>query len=221
MEDSFVFVMVENGSSSDVLLPEKNYMIINNDAYPLGCFPIRLPVGPSKIYIYSPALGSIKHLETVLTNDAMLQICLTINNSRNVVDAHISSYKLEDLDPRILVFCKEKSAESKALFEKWREAYGFMPSTTPVSPGRSAPSAPSAPSTSYEERKGGKFIGWGIALMILFSIGVIGCLTGEIEYDATPITDSFELTNLHVYIGGAAIGLILFIVGLIRRYKRS
>lgn len=203
-------VIVKGETIEDGLLPSRNYLLINNQKYPLGhCFTLLLPLGQCQLEVCTPPSNTNHRASLVVKENYLYVLTLTVDASRDIVGAEVGYESITEDPWGLYANDYKKAFENLDKIKQWRNSLAPKPS------------APSAPSTSYEERKGGKFIGWGIALMILFSIGVIGCLTGEIEYDATPITDSFELTNLHVYLGVAVIGLILFIVGLIRRNSRD
>ena len=72
-------------------------------------------------------------------------------------------------------------------------------------------------SCTAPKRKGGKLIGWGLVIALLFAAGIIGCHTGGIEIEYIELTNDFQLPNLAIYYGGAVLGLLMFIGGLFRR----
>lgn len=211
---SLMGLRVEGETINSGFLPAGNYMMINGEAYPLGTFPLKVQEGPCQIDIYSPAREALLRLDYVFKADEMLQLDIQINRSRNVVEAKFSALAYKDIPPERMDDIKDflKIADdTKPEIDSWKR------SNKPVPPKP----APAPPSSSEYKPGGGKAIGWGLVIMLIGILGVVLCYTGEFEIETTAITDEFALSNLAVYYGTAAIGLLTFISGLLIRKADS
>lgn len=213
---SLMGLRVDGESIDSGFLPEGNYMMINDEAYPLGTFPLKVPEGSCQIDIYSPAREALLRLDYVFKDTEMLQLDIKVNRSRNVVEAKFSALALKDIPPErlgdIADFLKIAD-DCRPEVDEWKRNN----KPTPPQPA----SKPSSPSTSASRPGGGKAIGWGLVIMLVCILGIVLCYTGEIEIETTAITEDFSLSNLAAYYGGAVIGLITFISGLLIRKADS
>lgn len=211
---SLMAVIVEGENIDSGFLPSENYMTLNGDAYPIGCYPLKVEEGSCKIDIYSPAFDGVKRLEYIFKDNATLYLVVKVNRSRNVVDAKVTEIALKDLTPENLadvMLNLELADREKPKIDAWKRNN----KPTPPKP------TPTPSSSSESKPGGGKAIGWGLVIMLIGILGVILCYTGEIEIETTAITDEFALSNLAAYYGAAAIGLLTFIAGLLIRKADS
>ena len=203
-------------------LSDGNYMELNGEKYPLGTFPLKVPVGPANIKIYSPALDCLNQLNYEFLNTQMLMLELTVNSSRNITDVNVWSANLKDLTHDNLAAVAnymEIADKYESKFAPWRANH--RADSAPISKPISEPSPPfdptPAPCNFTRQKKGGKLIVWGLVVLIFFLCGAIACHYGAIEIDPTPLGDSIQFSNLKIYCCGAGLGLIMFIAGIIRR----
>lgn len=188
-----------------VFLPKGNYITINGVDSPLShCGTLEMPLGYCDVMVHTPPPNTKYHVEATTEMNQLYYLELELDSQRNIVN---SSFGVETIteDPFGLYEHDFKQAiEYRSKVAAWRSTHEGDPEPKPES-------------YVVPERKGGKLIGWGLILFLFFGLGVILCCTGNIEMETTTITDGFELSNIAIYIGGAVIGLIMFIAGLIRR----
>ena len=188
-----------------VFLPKGNYITINGVDSPLShCGTLEMPLGYCDVMVHTPPPNSKYHVEATTEENQLYYLELELDSQRNIVN---SSFGVETIteDPFGLYEHDFKQAiEYRSKVMAWRSTHKAEPE-------------PKAESYVAPKRKGGKLIGWGLAISILCILGIVFCYTGKIEMDYETITEGFELSNLAVYYGGAVLGLILFVLGLARR----
>lgn len=208
-----LLVVVKGETPEDGFLPYGNYLSINEKFYPLGhCFTLQLPIGDCDIVVYTQPPYEIQHANIEIQDGYSYSLTLTVDGSRNITDA-IFGYEEITEDPFELhaLNCK-KAEENTAKISQWRSTF------TQPAIHRGVLDSPASGSPAVRtKRRGGKLIGWGLAILLFFALGIILTCTGNIELTSSEITDNFSLSNIAVYIGGAVIGLIMFVIGLIRR----
>ena len=212
-----LLVGVKGETPEDGFLPYGNYLSINGKFYPLGhCFTLQIPIGECEIIVYTQPPYEIQRAGIEIQDGYSYSLTLTVDGSRNICDATFGYEEITE-DPFGLheINCK-KAEENVAKVSQWRSTF------TQPAIHRGVFDTPSSGSPSVRtKRRGGKLIGWGIAILLFFSLGIILTCTGNIEFTSSEITDGFSLSNIAVYIGGAVIGLIMFVIGLIRRAADS
>lgn len=201
-------VIVTGETPESGFLPDRNYVQINGKNYPLGhCFTLELPLGSCQLEVHTPPPNTIHRASTVVKENQLYALTLTVDASRNITGA---SFGVEDIteDPWGLYAndCK-RAVENREKIAQWRRSRTPEPAPSPT------------PTTT--RRGGGKAIGWGLVLTLFFGLGIVLCCTGNIELETTVITEGFALSNMAVYIGGAVIGLITLISGLLIRKADS
>lgn len=127
-----MLVVVQGETKDSGFLPGGNYVQINGKKYPVGhCFTLEMPLGSCQVEIHSPPPNTIHRASTVARQGQLYSITLTIDSSRNIIDA---TFGVEDVtdDPLGLydIECRH-SIEHREEIERWRDA---QPSTyTPTS----------------------------------------------------------------------------------------
>lgn len=210
MENKFspLIVCVTGETKESGFLPDGNFIKINGMNYPLGhCFTLEMPVGSCQLEVHTPPPNTIHRVSTTIKELALYRMILTVDTKRNIIDA---AFEIDENASWLYENECKHAAEHRAKIAQWRA--NQRPAAAPAQSPRSTSPKPT--------RKGNKLIGWGLTLLIFFGIGVLGCCTGSIAV-TTFTSDGIAVPNLAVYIGGAAIGLIMFIAGLLRRNTRA
>lgn len=178
----------------DFLLPDGNYITINGEDSPLSHLgTLKMPLGYCDIMVHTPPPNEKYHVETTAEENQLYYITLELDSSRNIINASFGVETITE-DPFGLYENDFKRVETYLpTVKEWRKTIVITPE--PVPEPYTAPT-----------RKGGKLIGWGLAILVFFAIGIYACYKGDIT-----------MGNLTVYYIGAAIGLLMFIGGLIRR----
>lgn len=203
-------IIIKGEENADCgFLPDGNYITINGTPSPLKhCCTLEMPLGHCEVFVNSPPPNTIHRVETDVEENQLYYITLVLDSRRNIVDASFGCETITE-DPFGLYENDFKSVmKNRPRVEAWRESFTPPP----------APRTDSTPSSTSSGSGGGsKTIGCGLIMLLFFGLGIILCLVGNMEIETYEITEDFSMTNLGIYIGGAVIGLLAFIGGLLGR----
>lgn len=191
----------------DFLLPKGNYITINGVDSPLSHLgTLKMPLGYCDIMVHTPPPNEKYHVNTTAEENQLYYITLELDSARNIINASFGVETITE-DPFGLYENDFRRVETYLpVVKEWRNTHVCEPKPGPVS--YTAP-----------KRNGGKLIGWGIAILLFFVCGIVGCYTGEIPMDYETLAGNFQISYLDIYYGGAVIGLLMLIGGIIRRVK--
>ena len=193
--------------TKDYLLPKGNYITIDDKDYPLShCGTLAVPLGYFDVMVHTPPPNTKFHVEGTAEENQLYYLTLELDSQRNITDASFGVETITEDPFGLYERDFQRFADYLPTITQWRSTH------TPE------PEVPKATPTVHV-RKGGKLIGWGIAILVLFIFGIVGCYTGEIAMDYETLAENIQISNLDFYYGGAVIGLLMFIGGIIRRVK--
>lgn len=196
--------------TANQFIPYRNYVTIN------GSEPIRVQNGAYKVdrgsyhVVVHGAGGTAWECEgSVNSSSACLSIRLAQDQEGNITNISYAVFDLNSKQELVYGSTAQKlklEYKASSVDVSDSSADGLLEKSERIeTSGRASSESGSTPNnTSKPKFRDGKLIGWGLGLTVLFGAGILACFGGMIE-----------MQNMFVYIGGAAIGLIVLIKGLV------
>ena len=171
-----MLVVVQGETKDSGFLPAGNYVEINGKKCPIGhCYTLEIPLGSSQVEIHSPPPNTIHRASTVARSGQLYRITLTVDSSRNIIDAAFGVDDGTD-DPFGLydIECKH-AIEHREEIERWRNARPTLYTPTTCTPSSKNPG-----STDGKGGCGQMILGYfiliAISSVVLFILYIIGSL---------------------------------------------